>query len=90
MHYMLTWLPEENAFRIRRADGEVAYIQAPVFRKLVRSAGRLRRLTDEAVRKAGEPVGFEFGPPPECAENYQRSLVRSGTEDSRSLHNCPR
>jgi hypothetical protein len=37
------------------------------------------------VRTPGKPVRFECGEPAECAENYQRSLVRSGTQDAASL-----
>ena len=85
MRCTLTWLPEENAFRIRREDGEVAYLQAPVFRKLVGSAEGLRSTLDRAIRSPDKPVRFECGEPAECAENYQRSLVRSGTEDAASL-----
>ena len=39
MRYTLTWLPEAKAFRVSRADGKVAQIPAPMFRKLVKSAG---------------------------------------------------
>ena len=90
MRYTLTWLPEENAFCVRREDSEVAHIQAPVFRELVKSAPGLQSTLDQAVRKPGKPVRFEQGAPVECAENYQRSLVRSGSEDARSLKNRPR
>lgn len=85
MRYTLTWLPEENAFCIRREDGEAAYISAPVFHKLVRGAAALRSTMEQAMRKAGKPVRFECGQPAECGENYQRSLVRAGTEDAKSL-----
>ncbi len=85
MRYTLTWLPEENAFCIRREDGEVAYIPAPVFHKLVRGAAGLHSAMDRAVKNAEKPVRFECGQPAECGENYQRSLVRAGTEDAKSL-----
>jgi hypothetical protein len=85
MRYTLTWLPEENTFRVRRDDGEVAYISAPMFRSLASGATGLRDMMDQAVRKPGKPVRFECGAPAECAENYQRSLVRSGSEDAASL-----
>jgi hypothetical protein len=85
MGYTLTWLPRESEFRVRREHGEVAYVPAPLFRKLARGATGLRSTIDRAVRRAGEPVRFERGQPAECAENYQRSLVRAGSEDARSL-----
>jgi hypothetical protein len=85
MRYTLTWLPEESAFALRREDGKVAYISAPMFHKLVRGATGLRSTMDQAVKSAGRPVRFECGEPAECAENYQRSLVRAGTEDTKSL-----
>ena len=85
MRYTLTWLPNEKAFCVCREDGEVVSIPSPVFRRLVSSAPGLRSTLDEAVRKPGKRVRFEQGAPLECAENYQRSLVRAGTEDAASL-----
>ncbi|MGA2030777.1 MAG: hypothetical protein ABSG68_00845 [Thermoguttaceae bacterium] len=85
MRYTLTWLSKENAFRVRREDGEVAHVPAAMFRKLAGSAMGLRSTMNQAVRKAGEPVRFEYGKPAECAENYQRSLVRAGSADAASL-----
>jgi hypothetical protein len=86
MRYTITWLPDEDSFRVRREDGEVAYLQAPIFRKLVSHAAKLAKLRTDAMRHPETPIRFECGAPAECAENYQRSLVKRGTEDSRSLH----
>ena len=88
MWYTLTWMPDENAFRIRREDGELAYLQAPLLRKLVSSSAEgLRSTLDRAMKNPGKPVRFESGAPAECGENYQRSLVPAGSEDARSLRN---
>ena len=87
MRYTLTWLPRTSEFRVRREDGEVVHIPAALFRKLARGATGLRGTVAQAVRSAGTPVRFACGQPAECAENYQRSLVRAGTEDARSLRN---
>jgi hypothetical protein len=85
MCYTITWLSRQMEFRVRREDGEVAYVPAPLFRKLARGEKGLRSTIDQAVRKAGEPVRFECGQPAECNENYRRSLVRAGSEDAWSL-----
>ena len=86
MRYTITWLPEENTFRIRREDGEVTYIPAGMFRKMVSHAADLAKLRTDAVQHPETPIRFECGAPPECAENYQRSLVKRGSSDARSLH----
>jgi len=85
MRYTLTWLPKKDAFCVCREDEQVAYIPAATFRSLVSGATRLRKRMEQAERYPGKPVRFEQGAPVECAENYQRSLVRPGTEDAASL-----
>ena len=52
MRCTLTWLPKEKAFRVRREDGEVAYIPAPMFRELVRGA---TAFTARWIRPCGSP-----------------------------------
>ena len=88
MRYTLTWLPEENTFRICREDGKVVYVQAPMFSELVSDAPVLKRTMARALEAPEKPVRFRCGTPMaprECAENYQRSLVRFGSEDAGTL-----
>jgi hypothetical protein len=75
MRYTLTWLPEENLFAVACETGDVAYLHAHVFRKLVRYSRCLRGWLDDATRQPDEPILLTVGIPPECRNTEPRTLA---------------
>jgi hypothetical protein len=62
-------------FCVMCETGDVAYLQAHIFRKLVRYSAVLRKWHDDAMRQPEEPILLTVGTPPECRDTEPHTLT---------------
>jgi hypothetical protein len=86
MRFAITYCPEERVFALSCEEYGTTYLPEHLVPELACGGARLEAAVRQATKNPETPVTFSVGRPAECSENYQRSLVRAGSEDAASLH----